>query len=107
MFWDHMLHWDNLNRNHVKIGTTCTGLLNHGRGAKGVYETPLIENVPAGYNSPCMCYPLYNILLNKILLLEKWVWVHSVHNLPEYNVPVFFFPAVNRVVLYSCLKMKK
>jgi hypothetical protein len=29
------------------------------------YETLLIENVPAVYNSPCMCYPLYNILLNK------------------------------------------
>jgi hypothetical protein len=29
------------------------------------YEMPLIENVPAVYNSPCMCYPLYNILLNK------------------------------------------
>ncbi len=38
------------------------------------YETPLIENIPAVYNSPCMCYPLYNILLNKILLLGKWVW---------------------------------
>ncbi len=37
------------------------------------YETPLIENIPAVYNSPCMCYPLYNILLNKILLLGKWV----------------------------------
>ncbi len=36
---------------------------------------------------------------------------HSVYNLPEHNVPVFFFPdvytAVNWIVLYNCLKMKK
>jgi hypothetical protein len=33
---------------------------------------PLIENIPAVYNSPFMSYPL--ILLHKILLLGKLVW---------------------------------
>ncbi len=75
------------------------------------YETPHIENDPAVYNSPCLCYPLYNILLNKILLMGNGFDFQSVYNLPEHNVPVLFFPdvqtALNRVILYSCLKMKE
>ncbi len=34
----------------------------------------LFEKDPVVHNSPCMCYPLYNILVNNILLLGKWVW---------------------------------
>jgi hypothetical protein len=43
-------------------------------GRRDGASNPLIENIPAVYNNTCMCYPLYNILLNKILLLGKWVW---------------------------------
>ncbi len=55
-----------------------------------------------------MCYPLYNILLNKILLLGTGSGFHtgSVYNLPEHNVPfflcrMFFFYFVTKTQNWS------
>ena len=52
----------------VHFGIFCLGPIERCQ-----YETPLVENIPAVQNSPCMCYPLYNMLLNKILPLGKCV----------------------------------
>jgi hypothetical protein len=48
MFWDHRLHRENLNKDHMKIGTIFNGTTQpRARCKRCEYETPLIENVPA------------------------------------------------------------
>ncbi len=55
MIWGHMLQWDNLNMDHMKIGTTWNGTTKP-RARCGC------ENVPAVFNSPCMLYVIPSII---------------------------------------------
>ena len=59
-----------------------------------LYETLLIENTPAVYNSPCIFIPCIIYSWTKYSCWGNGSGFHSVYNLPEHNVPVFFFPDV-------------